>query len=73
MVSRGMPLRTCLARCQLFPVQHRHLDCYSYHRYLPPLEGYAWKIGITRIELVNGLFEKIDGLYYVYYVFSWVT
>jgi uncharacterized membrane protein YuzA (DUF378 family) len=35
---------------------------------LPPLEGYAWKIGIARIELVNGLFEKIGRLYYVYYV-----
>jgi uncharacterized membrane protein YuzA (DUF378 family) len=35
---------------------------------LPPLEGYAWKIGIARIELVNGLFGKIDGLYYFYYV-----
>jgi hypothetical protein len=36
---------------------------------LPPLEGYAWKIGIARIELVNGLFGKIDGLYYFYYFY----
>jgi hypothetical protein len=36
---------------------------------LPPLEGYVGKIGIARMELVNGLFEKIGRLYYVYYVY----